>query len=284
LMETADDLAVPNGAEEEARAPPAIASLANVIAALAGSEGLVSPKRFEVAVTAAQGVGNLLGEPSLTRVLTFRALAAPQDPRAAIATLKRHTPALPPPDRAAVMRALAELIGDDAKPSVAGLAPDLAAALGVPLPVHLRRTGGGIRDGLAHLTERAMRLVRHEAPLIAASRDFATTFGEPGLLTAVEDAERVGDNRLLNDALRSTLENVRERVGAIIQAAETQSEALQIAQELERAAEEIERVARQRYAAITRRAKMLKRHLREDLHALAENAAEEFEVDFRRLA
>lgn len=283
-MDPSDELLVPNAAEDEARADPLVAALADVIGAVAATDGLVSPGRFEAAVAVAQEVGNVVGEPSLTRVLVLRALASPNDPRAAIAALKPHAGTLSGPDRAAVARALAALLGEEAKPAVADLAPDLATALGVPLPDRLRRRGPGVRDALGGWTDRMKRMVRSEPPLVAAARDFALEFGDLRLVAAISDAQRTGDTAALADVLRLSAEAVGSRAKAVARAAEAQSEALATAAELEAAADRIERVARQRYAAITRRAAMLKRHLRDDLHALIEDAAEEFEVDFRRMA
>jgi hypothetical protein len=78
-MDVSDDLLVPTAADEEARASPIVKSLAAVVGAIACGDGLVSPRRFETAIAAAQDIGNVLGEPNLTRVLALRALSSPQD-------------------------------------------------------------------------------------------------------------------------------------------------------------------------------------------------------------
>jgi HPt (histidine-containing phosphotransfer) domain-containing protein len=284
-MDAADELSIPDAAEDEARAVPAVRRVADLIGAFAGFEGLVSPRRFETAISVAEAAGTVLGEPSLIQVLTLRALAAPPPPAAALAALRAAALSLSGPERAALMRELARLlVGNDAKPAVAKFGPELAAALDVPLPDHLRQESGGIRDALGALADRARKLVRAEPPLLVAARDFAMEFGETELFAAVAQARRADDPSALIRALRLALEAVRGRVGAVARAAEGQAEALSVAQELDAAADQIERVARQRYAAITRRAVLLKRHLREEIDTLVADAAEEFEVDFRRLA
>ncbi|HJU18709.1 MAG TPA: hypothetical protein VJ770_19835 [Stellaceae bacterium] len=176
------------------------------------------------------------------------------------------------------------LVGGDARPATAGFGQDLADALGVPLPDHCRHGSGGVRDALNALTERARKLMRPEPALVAAARDFAAEFGEAELSAAVATARQTGDQSALVQALLLALDTVRGRANAIARTAEGQAEALSVAQELDTAADQIERVARQRYASITRRAALLKRHLREEVNALAEDAAEEFEADFQRLA
>ena len=283
-VDSSDTLLVPDAAESEAHAAPIVRSLAETIGALAAAGGLVSPKRLETAISVAESIGTALGEPTLTRVLALRALAAPRQPREALASLRSTSAALAAPERAAILRELTRLTGDDAKPAVAGLAPELAEALDVPLPQQLRTDSGGILDTLGSLAERARKLVRSEPPLVGAARDFAADFGEQQLVAAVSEAQRSGDQSGLMRALPVALEAVRQRSNAVVRAAEAQTEALSVAQDLDGAADRIERVARQRDAAILRRAALLKRHIREDLNALAEDAAEEFEADFRRMA
>ena len=74
-MDDANELKVPNVTDEEAQADPIVAKLANVIGALAAAEAFMSPTRFEKTMSAAEAIGKLLGEPSLTRVLVLRTLS-----------------------------------------------------------------------------------------------------------------------------------------------------------------------------------------------------------------
>ncbi len=283
-MDAGDDLHVPTAVEEEARAAEVVRSVATVIGALACAEGLVSPRRFEAAVAAAQSVGSVLREPNLTRVLTLRALSSPQDPRPAIVTLKAVANKISAPDRAIIMRRLAGLLGDDAKPTIIALAPELAVALGVPLPDGLRHGGPGILDALGDWADRMKRVVHAEPPLLVAAREFFADFGEIQMAEAIVNAQRTGDVGALARALVRAADVVREQVKAVAAAAAAQADNLGVAKDLDAAADKIEQVAKQRYAAMTRRATMMKRHLRGDLDALVEDAAEEFEVDFRRMA
>lgn len=283
-MDTINELLVPDPAEEEARAAPIVRRVAEATGALAAAEGWVSPTGLETAVSVAESLGELLEEPSLTRVLVFRALSAPPPARAALASLRSTASSLPAPRRAAIMHELLRLLADDTKPNVVGLRSELASALDVPLPDHMRNDGRRMLDAVGSLADRAFKLMRPEKPIVVAARDFAQDFGEAQLLTAVDEIQRGDDPSRLVVALRVALDTVRGRVDAVTRAADAQTEALTVAQELDEAADRIDTVARQRYAAITRRAAMLKRHLREDLNALAADAADEFETDLRRVA
>jgi len=103
----ADELLVPSSAEEEAKAPPVVAKMANVVAALVAAEGFISPTRLGKAMSVAEAIGKLLGEPSLMRVLVLRALSSPPRPRTAITELKRVAAPLAVAERSALMHAFA---------------------------------------------------------------------------------------------------------------------------------------------------------------------------------
>jgi hypothetical protein len=280
-MHESDELRVPNSADDEARAAPIVAKLANAIGALAAAEGFISPIRLETTMTVTEAIGKLLGEPSLTRVLVLRALSSPLPPRTAIADLKAAAETLPAPERAAVMDEFAPLIEGDSRSSIAA---NLAGTLDVRLPNHPAHDGNRMFDALGSFAQRAMRFRHSETPELTEARKFAADFEKAWLVEAVMTAQQNGDRSALIHPVELAVNEVRKRIAAVSRAVEAQAEALSVAQELEDAANQIERVARQRYAAITRRATMLKRQLREDLNALAEDAAEEFEIDFRRSA
>jgi hypothetical protein len=280
-MDDANELKVPNVTDEEAQADPIVAKLANVIGALAAAEAFMSPTRFEKTMSAAEAIGKLLGEPSLTRVLVLRTLSSPPRLRTALAKLKLTASNLPAPQRADLMHALVALVEGDDDPSLPGLIQNLANAFSLPAPSHSTNGESSVFDALGSLV---ISLVHPETRLIAEAREFATDFGEAELFAASVTAWQTGDQSIIIRALGLAVDSVRKRCAAASRAAEAQAEALSIARELDDAADQMEQVARQRYAALTRRATVLKRHIREDLNALAEDAAEEFEVDFRRLA
>ena len=141
-MHESDELRVPNSADDEARAAPIVAKLANAIGALAAAEGFISPIRLETTMTVTEAIGKLLGEPSLTRVLVLRALSSPLPPRTAIADLKAAAETLPAPERAAVMDEFAPLIEGDSRSSIAA---NLAGTLDVRLPNHPARWKSYVR-------------------------------------------------------------------------------------------------------------------------------------------
>jgi hypothetical protein len=61
-MHESDELRVPNSADDEARAAPIVAKLANAIGALAAAEGFISPIRLETTMTVTEAIGKLLGD------------------------------------------------------------------------------------------------------------------------------------------------------------------------------------------------------------------------------
>ena len=282
-MDGTHELLVPCAADQEALAPPIVAKLAAVIGALAAAEDFVAPTRFEKAMVVAEAIGRLLGEPPLVRVLVLRSLSSPPELWAAIGDLKPAASHLSAPERAAIMHELAPLIDDGARPAIQGFVPDLAGSLGLR-PNRVAGDEKSVFEAVGSFAERAMRLVRSERRLVVEARGFAMDFEQPQLLVEAAKAQQSGDMIPLGLSLGPAIDAVRERVTSVWRAAEAQAEMLSVAQELDAAADQIERVARQRYAAITRRATMLKRHIREDLNVLAEDAAEELEVDFRRLS
>ncbi|MGE0224945.1 MAG: hypothetical protein AB7F35_09645 [Acetobacteraceae bacterium] len=281
-MDTPDELILPSAAEDEKRASPLVRAAAELIGTLGANAGFIPPRRLELVQEVADAIGVVLEEPSLVRVMTLRALSAPSQPRTALASLRSAAADATGPVRADLMREFGRLLVD-AKPSIAELGPEIAAALAVPLPESLKRAGSG-RDSGGSLVERAFRLVRSEDPLLAEARGFAVDFAQPSVLAAVRTAQKTGDVQPVLQALPAVIESVSTEIANLARVAASQVDAEREAAELEKAAETMKRVADQRFAAITRRAKMLKRHLQEDLDALVEDAVEEFEVDFRRMA
>ncbi|MDQ1300372.1 MAG: hypothetical protein QG637_289, partial [Chloroflexota bacterium] len=166
----------------------------------------------------------------------------------------------------------------------AELAPEVASALGVPIPESLKRSGSVLREAGESLVEKARRLVRTENPLLAEARGFAVDFGQPAILAAVKTAQRTGDIQPVLEALPASLDAVTREIASLTRITTGQVEAEKVANQLDTAAEQMKRVADQRFAAIMRRAAMLKRHLKDDLEEMVEDAVDEFEVDFRRLA
>ncbi len=282
-MELPDELILPSAAEDEKRASPLVRSSAELIGALGANAGFMPPKRLDLVQEVADSVGTILGEPSLVRVLVLRALSAPALPRTALAAVRAAASETGSPMRADLMREFGRLLAD-AKPAIAELGPDVAAALNVPMPESMKRGTSSMRDSGGSLVERAFRLVRSEDPLLAEARGFAVDFAQPTILAAVRTAQKTGDVQPVLQALPAVLDTVSREIANLARVSANQVEAEREAAQLEAAAETMKRVADQRYAAISRRAKMLKRHLQEDLDALVEDGVEEFEVDFRRMA
>jgi len=277
-------LRVPTGAADEANAIPVINNLARLIASLAGQDGLQSPKKLDLALLASKDIGSIIKETTLMRVYCLRALSAPELLDNVLSDLDGQAAIYSAPERAAILRSLSELITAQATVN-RSVGAKIASILEIPLPDQLRgMEPSGISEAIGNFASRAVRLIRTEPPIISIARQFGQVLGEDNLLLSVVDAQKSGDLSRLAIALQAALLNVQSRAEVVVRAAEEQYKALYIAEELEFAARSIEEVATQRYSSIIRRAIMLKRQLREDLYALSEDAAEEFEADFRRLS
>jgi hypothetical protein len=278
-MALAGDFIIPDVEDGGTSTKPIIGATAEVVAALATHTGPPSPGCFAAALATAEVVGTTFGEPSLARLLILRALSAPRGWKEAIASLKREASALGSTERAIIMRALEGLLREAPRIGTGG---ELAGALGVPVPESLRRHAEVTRDASGGLAAKTLGVFRSEPPIVAEARRLALDFGGVDLLQAVGDARKTGDVSRLVPLLSAAVERIRHQMAIVRQTAEAQRALEATAQELTAAADQLEKVARQRHAAILRRAVMLKRHLRDDLVALAEDAAEEFEADIRR--
>ncbi|MGH7090087.1 MAG: hypothetical protein ACREFQ_14410 [Stellaceae bacterium] len=237
-MDEPNELMVPSAADQEARAAPVVAKAASVIGALAAVEGLVAPTRFEKAISAAETIGKLLGEPALARVMVLRALSSPLPPRAAIANLKSAASGLPAAERNEIMHVLSQLVCGNSKLITAGVEEGLARALDVPLPDH--HSLGNVWSAFGSFAE---RISRSEAPLLIAAREFADQFDEAELLPKITAAQQCGDHSALLHALGFAVDEVRERIAAMSRAAHGQAKALSVAEELDAAADRIETIA-----------------------------------------
>jgi len=280
--EVDEKLVVPDAEDVEQRARKIVRVLADVICAIATASNFLSPKRFENALASAQEIGNLLGEPSLMRVLVLRQLETTTDLDEAILNLEEQANDLSSSERANVMRSLAFLLAQEDEALVREYAPKIASALDIRLPESLRREEPGVLGSFSRFASNVVGAFRSTAQ-DGAAREFARDFNDTGLTTLLEASIKNGEKLDLAEILQQKAKQVNQHIETLILAADEERKNLVIAQELEEVAKRMENVAQQRYAAIMRRAKMLKRHLETELYALIEDAAYEFEAEFRRI-
>ena len=280
--EVDEKLVIPDAEEVEQRARKVVHVLANIICAIVTSSVFLSPRRFEKALQAAQEIGNILGEPSLMRVLVLRRLETKTDLDQAILDLEENANDLSSSERANVMRSLALLLAEEDEALVREFAPRVSSALDIRLPESLRREEPGVLGSFSRFASNVVGAFRSPAP-DGAAREFARDFNDTNLMRLLDASIKNSEKLDFTEILEQKAKAVHQHIETLILAADEERKNLIIAQELEEVAQRMEKVAQQRYAAIMRRAKMLKRHLRTELHALTEEAASEFEVQFRRI-
>ena len=266
---------------EESKFISITSTLAAIVAALVDKQGFVSPSRLNVALSVTAEIGSTIGQPSLAKVQILRALSQAKALDKSINQLKVDRETLPHHDRVNVVRALVKLIDVDATDISVNSIKKIAVIFDVQAPEHLRRESA---SSLTTIAGWANSLIYNETPIMRAARAFADDFGEVELLHASKNPQIKHDQAILIRAIQDAVLRVTEAAKAAVASSDAQTRGLDAVADLEAAASEIERLARQRFASITRRAKMLKRHCKEDLIALSEDAVEEFENDLQRLA
>jgi hypothetical protein len=284
MAELDEKLAIPGAEEVEKQARQVVHVLARVICAIVTASNFLSPRRFERAFACAQEIGNILEEPSLMRVLVLRPLALPAKLEQEILSLEEYSNELSDSQRGEIMRALALLLADENEAFVKEFAPKLASAMDVRLPESLRRDDPGVLGSLSKLASNVVGAFRSPSPHECIVRDFARDFNDKKLIALLDTSTKSGEKLNLIEVMEARAHEVTEQIKDLIHAADDERKNLVIAQELEAIAQQMENVAQQRYAAIMRRTKMLKRHLRDELQALTDDASKEFEAQYRRVA
>ncbi len=274
-------LPVPTVQEMEREQLPAIEPFIEVIGALLGAGGLVSPKKLDLAMAASEEIGSILGNSNLARALVLRALSSPKSARTAVQALKVAANSLSATQRSAIMREMGKCLTD---PQSYPIDPqDIANALTVPLPDQFKKSSDGVMGTLSSAASKVRGWVRSQDNIVPLAKEFALELDEAALMKFLQETKGVTVEQV-RSVLLVAVDSVRTKLADIARAEEKYREAVSAATELDKVSDQIERVASQRYAAIVRRAKLLKRHLRDELIELVENASEEFEADFRRLS
>ncbi|MCA3416002.1 MAG: hypothetical protein INF84_15510 [Roseomonas sp.] len=216
------------------------------------------------------------------RVLVLRKLEKKTSVEQAMLNLEQHASDLSSKERADIMPSLAFLLAQEDDALVREIAPKLSSALDVRLPESLRREEPGVFGSFSRFASNVVGAFRSPSPEDAA-REFARDFNDINLMSLLDASIKSGEKLDFIRILQQKSQQVNQHIETLILAADEERKNLIIAQELEEVAQRMENVAQQRYAAIMRRAKMLKRHLGKELHALTEDAAFEFEAEFRRI-
>ena len=282
-LDQGDVLIVPSASEEEARSPPVIGSLARTIAALAGRNGVLSPGRLTEALDAAKDLGLKLENATLLQVLVQRHLASPPQPDAAFAELKLTSDALSTAVRVDIKDKLLNLVAPDSD-DASVLRSKMAEALNVQLRPDQKVESAGFIESVQSVAGRAFRQLFPEDEIIRELRQISKDQDLSAMISTIQSSSSDTNFEAIKAIMPIAIATLRNSIENVRLATNAHQDALVTAKELEDFSEKAKKVANQRYAAMTRRAKLLVRHLREDLHALVEDAVEEFENDLRRVS
>jgi len=272
------DLTLRPIAEFDAEAAPVAHAIAGLIAALALSDGMLTPHRYQHALVSAENCADLTSNPDIIKSLTMRMLLSPPALGTALGRIASNRAAIPEVVRSTLIDALIPLVkvqGDGGRDTLGRIAD----ALGVAID---------------HRQIEMLELEPRPGMLTTLARRTTSLFRPQPELTLAKDVARVTLDEHLSQVLKSTrepptaadIEQAIDRAVALLETTRSMADAyadqLELANQLENSAALLERQVQQRLRAVGRRINQLRQHMREDIWAIAEDAGDEFEVDLRR--
>ena len=284
-MASLTDLHVPSIRQADAEAAPVAATVGALIAAVAGSDGVLTPREYAAGLLVAEAVAGLSDDPAVVRSLTLRAFeVAPQRLEAVLKDLATSRAKLPEPARRPLLEALFPLLatqGDQARP----LARRIAEALDLKNvePLLLTSDLPVETSGIGTLLRRAGTALSRNSGRIDLAQHVLQFTGDEALMQVLH-ADRQERDQKLGQVLAQTLERLRMSIASLDHASESHAERLEVAHSLERHADELERQFKARLRAIEKRVLILGRHVKEDIHELSESGGDGAEVDLRRMS
>lgn len=279
------DLRVPSVTIVDELAAPEITVVASLIAAIAGRDGILSPREFEAGLRVAESVAHVSEFPAVVRSMILRAFdTAPKSVEDALRALVSARGGIAEATRRPLLEAFFPLLmeqGKDARP----LARQIAAALALPNPDVLL-SGSALPVELSYV-----------AALMQYAESALNT-GNAKMNIAIKIAEFSGDknslrktpveagdlDQNLDHMLRAMMKQVVCSVTKIAKSKDYYDSQLKVAHALDRTADELERQYKARLRAIAKRIELLRKHVAEDTSRLAEDGGDEAEVDLRRMA
>ena len=279
------DLQVPSIKQVDAEAAPVAVIVASLIASVAGSDGILTPREYAAGLGVAEAVAGLSDDPAVVRSLTLRALdVAPRPLEAVLKEVAASRPSLPEQARRPLLEALFPLLatqGEQARP----LARKVAEALDIKNVEAVLNTGGLPPEGggVTALLRRAGHALTRGSGKLDVAGEVAHFTGDEELASLLRVDRRERD-RHLDAVLATAFERLQATLVALHLAHEDYSEKLDVAHSMDRNADELERQFKARLRAVEKRVMVLRRHVKEDVDALSEDGGDEAEVDLRRMS
>ncbi len=285
MPSTLTDLQVPSIKQVDAEAAPVAVIMAALIASVAGSDGIITPREYAAGLGAAEAMAGLSDDPAVVRSLTLRALdVAPKPLDVVLKEVAGSRSSLPEQARRPLLEALFPLLatqGDQARP----LARKVAEALDIKNVDAVLNAGGLPPEGggVTALLRRAGHALSRGSGKLDVAGEVAHFTGDEEL-TRLLLADRQERDKHLDAALAIAFERLRATLLALHQAHEDHGEKLEVAHSMDRNADGLEQQFKARLRAVEKRVMLLRQHVKEDVEALSEDGGEEAEVDLRRMS
>jgi hypothetical protein len=277
------DLTLPPVAKVDAEVAPLAVAIASLIAAIAAATESLTPARYRLAQEAVDRCSSLVSNPTLLKSATLRMLDRPPTLERALTQLESARSQLSNVAVQPLVEALAPLLrslGDQGHDYLRQICRTLGTTLSEK---QIEALGLGVAPGtFGGLTRIASRMFRSDNRTVALAEEVVRNTSDASLAAALQAARTAPASVDLLAQIDDALERATSLMDTTQQMREAYADQLNIAQSLDSAAGVLERQVRQRLRAIGRRIQLLRRHLREDIWAIAEDAGDEFEVDLRR--
>lgn len=283
-MASLTDLRVPSIRQVDAEAAPLAVIVGSLIAAIAGGDGVLTPREYAAGLCVADTVAGLSDDPAVVRSLILRAFeVAPLRVEVVLKELAGSRAKLSEQARRPLLEALFPLLstqGDQARP----LARKIAEALELKNVEGLFTPELPIEsNGVRILLRRAGSAFSKTPNRLDLARDVLEFTGDEALMRLLQTDRQVWDQHI-DQVLGQAFVRLRETITSLQHASEDHAEKLELAHSLERNADNLERQFQARLRAIEKRILILGRHVREDIHELSESGGDEAELDLRRMS
>lgn len=284
-MTSLTDLQVPSIRKTDAEAAPVAATVGSLIASIAGSDGLLTPREYAAGLSVADAVAGLSDDPAVVRSLILRALeVGPKPLEAVLKELTASRATLPDPARRPLLEALFPLLAtqnDRARP----VARKIADVLELKNVEHILQVSDLPIESsnMQSMLRRAGNAFARSSSRLDVAQHILEFTGDE-LLRQVLQSDRQERDQQLDAVLEHVFEQLHETLATLQAASNEHTERLELAHSLERNADELERQFKARLRAIEKRVLAMRRHVTEDIEELSESGGDEAEVDLRRMS
>jgi hypothetical protein len=280
------ELVIPSSEEVDQLVSPIIWPLAQLLAfVIRREDGIISPQSFTLALSISRKIGLIFDEPNYSELAVLRAIETQEQPIKLILKSIRNTAVtLDDQTRVRIMDLICVLL-PRIRTGIDELSKEVSEVLSVSIPESLRKPNEGYI---------AFNMIGHFLNKSSASHQNDSFVNNVRILGSCLDNDNMSRDLLRlretkkHDAVAELIpvfeQQVNSQINAFLMQYQAQDNSSELVEGLIAAAATLEKVAAQRYVSVARRAGLLVRHLRDELHGLVEDAAYQFEADYHRRA